>query len=46
MEEIEHVNECIDATSLLDLDSLESSMEHNVFDASCYNGDACKSSSG
>ncbi len=41
--EIESVNECIDVATL---DSSMLDFEQNDFDSSCYNGDACNSSSG
>ena len=44
--EIYSANNCIDLSALSNLDMLRERLQANEFDASCYNGDACNTSSG
>jgi hypothetical protein len=46
--EIQSINKCIDKATISDPDLVVVSVEQEAakFDASCYDGDACHSSSG
>ncbi len=43
---MESLNTCIALSTLTDLEALFDGVKKNEFDASCYNGDACATSSG